>query len=198
MTTQQFDVIEAAARMELNGVDDVINVYQFELSSATTPSDAVTVVSILAILEAIYEIIVAVQSTLLLYRDIRLTNITQQILLGTVAWPTLVDGEAVADLVPPGAAGLVNFNTVVSRVSPRKYYGGFTTGALDPNGTWDDATLTLLVNISASLLVPFSESGHLWTYGYYSPKTLNFEIPVGATLSDVPAYQRRRKQGRGS
>jgi hypothetical protein len=198
MTTEQFDVIEAGARLELNGTDDVINVFQFQKQNITPLSDAETVTQILDILEQIYTIFLAAQSLLLLYRDVRVTNKTQSILLGTVAWPNLVDGENVTDLVPPGAAALINFNTVVSRVSPRKYFGGFTIDSLDNNGTWDDPLLTDLVEVVALMLDSFEVGGHTWQYGYLSPKSLGFEIPVGGTLSDVPAYQRRRKQGRGS
>lgn len=198
MTVNQFDVIEAAARMELNGTDDVLNVFQFQKANSTPASDASVVADILQILEVIYNLILAAQSTLLLYRDVRITNVTQVTLLGTVAWPTLVAGTNVSDLVPPGAAGLINFNTIISRVSPRKYFGGFTTDALDFNGTWDDPLLTNLVSISALLLLRWALGTSTFDYGYLSPKTLSFELPVGATLTDVPAYQRRRKQGRGS
>lgn len=198
MTTQQFDVIEVGARMEFDGQDDVVNTFQYRLETATPVTPANTVTDIVAILEALYTLFLVAQSTLLVYRDIRVVNKTQAVLLGTYLWPTLIAGTNIADAVPPGCCGLVDFNTIVSRVKPKKYFGAFTVGNVDFNGTWDNAMLTILTNSAIFMLAPQVGVSGTWLYGYDSPKTLGWVAPVGAVTRDVPAYQRRRKPGRGS
>lgn len=198
MATQPGDIIEAAARAEINGSDDIVNSYQFRFEEETELSDGNTVNDIIKVLELIYVIVEALQSTFVLYKDIRITNKTQQQLLGTVAWDTVSQGTAVGDAIPPGVAALINFSTTISRVMPRKYFGGFTVANLDQDGTWDTALVAEMVDIGDILLAPITVQNRVWQYGYLSPKTLAFEIPVSAVTNDVGAYQRRRKPGRGS
>lgn len=198
MTTVQNDVIEAAARMEYDGTDDVINTYQYRLNTAASVSDGQTVTDIITILELLYTIIVGIQSTFLTYKDIRVTNKTQDLLLGTVAWPTLTVGTGIVDAIPPGVASLSNFNTQVPRVTLRKYYGGLDLDNLDQDGTFTAAMGTPIAAVNAFLLTLQSQGANDWKYGYLSPKTAGFVTPVGSSWTDIPAYQRRRKQGRGS
>jgi hypothetical protein len=198
MTTHQFDVIEIAARMEYNGTDDVVNVFQYELQSGADVTDAQTVVDVLTIIEVIYAFLTVLQSTLLLYRDLRVTNVTHSVLLGTTGWPTLTAGTHVGDAAPPGSASLLNFFTNISKVAPKKYFGGFVVDVLDFNGSWNVSMGVQAASILGYMLVPVAVGGNTWQYGYLSPKTLSFKVPVSGTWRDVVAYQRRRKPGRGS
>lgn len=198
MSTVQFDIIEAAARMEYDGVDDVINTYQFQLTSALTVSDAQTLIDLLVILEELYTLIVTSQTTFLSYRDIRFTNVTQDLLLGTVGWPTLTVGTGAVDAIPPGVASLANFNTNIPRVTLRKYFGGLDLDNLDQDGTFTAVFGLVMADIQAFLLEAQIQGNDVWRYGYLSPKTGTFVVPVGSSWTDIPAYQRRRKQGRGS
>lgn len=198
MPTQQGDVIEASARMEFNGAEDVVNVFQYQLDSAPPVTEADTATDIINILEALYGLIVPIQTLLLTYRDIRLRNVTQGIVLGTFPWASLVSGAHPGDPVPPGVAALVNFSTSIARVSPRKYFGILTEASVDSDATWDIPTLVLLLGVGASLSLPAVGAFGTWSYGYLSPKSEAFETPVASTIPAFPAYQRRRKQGRGS
>jgi hypothetical protein len=198
MTTNQNDIIEAAARMEQNGSDDVINTYQWRYEDASPIQPATTVSDIVTILELIYTIVSALQSTWLVYKDIRITNKTQDTLLGTVPWDTMVAGTLEGDAVPPGVAAYINFSTIIPNVRPSKYFGGFTVGSLDQNGTWDIALVAEMADVADLLLNDMVSQGRAYRYGYLSPKTAAFEIPVSAITGSVGAYQRRRKPGRGS
>lgn len=198
MATQQNDILEAACRAEINGSDDIINTFQFRYEDAAPLSEANTITDMVAVLELIYVIIEALQSSFVLYKDIRLTNKTQDILLGTVPWDTVDQGTAIGDAVPPGVASYISFSTTIPNVRPSKYFGGFTVANLDQDGTWDTALVAEMVDVADLLLAPLGVQGREYRYGYLSPKTLAFEIPVSAVTNDVGAYQRRRKPGRGS
>lgn len=198
MPTQISDVIEASARAEHNGVDDVVNVWQFVLGTPGPLSDNETADDIISLLEGIYDQLTAAQTNLLVYRDVRITNVTQDRVLGVFPWATMTTGAAELAALPPGVAGILNFLTNIARVTLRKYFGGLTVGAMDADGTFTAAIVTALAAIAADLLDVFVETNGDWMYGTLSPKTLEFEFPNSSVANDIPAYQRRRKQGRGS
>lgn len=198
MSNDQFDVIEVAARSEFNGVDDIVNVWQFQITTPGSINDAGVAGDLIGILEAFYNLINAGISLLQLYRDLRLTNITKGTVLGIYPWATLVAGAAADEPTPPGVATLLNFSTDIPRVAPRKYIGVTTEVRVDSQGFLDAGWVAL--NASAGALMIGVLTGTLGTYlyGYQSPKTLTFEPVKALTVTNVPAYQRRRKQGRGS
>lgn len=198
MAVLQNQVLEASARMEFDGVEDQVNVYQYQLITPTPVDEADAVDDILTILEDFYTIWLAAQSILIAFRDIRIRNVSTDTILGTFGWPSLTAGTAADDALPPGNAGLINLNTDIARVSPRKYMGGLTVGSMESDSKLVAATVTKLAAMGAFLLADQIETYGTWVYGYLSPKTSAFEVPVGANITDITAYQRRRKQGRGS
>jgi len=198
MATVQDDVVEVVARMEFDGVEDVVNVYQFRLDSVSSVDEADVVDDMLDIMEALYTILKAMLPVIQVFRDIRVRNVTQGLLYGVHAWPTLTVGTGTGGPLPPGVGGLVSFPTNVSRVTMRKYWGGTTQDYLDGSGLLIAAGVTILTNAAAELIALHVEANGDWVYGYTSPKTLSFKEPVGALVTDIIAYQRRRKQGRGS
>lgn len=198
MTVQQFDVIEAVSRCEFNAADDIVNVYQFQLISAGAQENQVVVDDVISILESIYTIILAGLSILYTFRDVKLRNITQSTLMGVHPWPVLVAGTNITNPLAPGVALLSNWGTDVPRVGMRKFFGGLCADQLDPDGTWLVGVTGAAAIIAAQLLVPQVIGSRSYQFGYLSPKTLAFEAPNSGVGSDIPAYQRRRKQGRGS
>ena len=184
--------------MEFDATEDVVNVYQFRLASGGPMSDEEAVDDILEILEVIYTIIRAGLSILQLFEDVRIFNVTQSVLLGVHEWPTLTAGTAAGDPTPPGVAAVLNFSTIIPKVSLRKYFGVFTEGAVGTTGLWLAPDVANVADIGTELLAPLVATNGTWSYGYISPKILGWVSPNGATNNNIPGYQRRRKQGRGS
>lgn len=197
MTVAQFDVIEISARGEFAGVEDTVNVYQFQLQTAAPVADATAITQLAGHLDDIYDNIQPLQTTSYLYRDLSFRNITQDTVLGVVPWPTKVAGASVGKAMPPGVAGLINMATNIARVVLRKYLGGLTDAVLEIDGTFTSVLVAALVQFAADLLALFITGSETWAYGHLSPKTAAFEQPVAGVVTDIPAYQRRRKQGRG-
>lgn len=198
MSNNQFDILEVAARMEMNGIDDVVNVFQFRLDTPGTINNLGVANDLIKILEDVYTILNVGISLLQLYRDLRITNLTQSTVLGTYAWATLTAGIAADDPTPNGVSGLVNYATGVPRVAPRKYYGVFTEVSVDSSGYWTPGWTSALAAAGAQLLGPQPSILGTYTYGYLSPKTLAFQPATSVIATNVPAYQRRRKPGRGA
>lgn len=198
MTVNQNDVLEVSARMEFNGTEDIVGVYQFQKTDAVPTADALVVTDILNIMETIYLVLNTGFQLLQLYRDIRIANKTQATVIGTFGWPTLTAGVNTFDATAPGVCALVNFTTPVPKVNPRKYFGVFTEPNMQVDGTWSGGLITLVGSAVAFLVLPIVEVNGNYQYGYDSPKSGLFESAAALVITDVPAYQRRRKQGRGS
>lgn len=198
MTIQNDDVIEASARMLFDGTNDQIGSYQFRLTDGGPITDENGVNDVRRILDDIYNLLDTIMSIVLVFEDIRVFNQTQQILLGVHDWPTLVAGTEVQHPIPPGACALLNLSTVVPNVILRKFFGGFTEDQNQLDGTWNTTLVDAVASVGTLLLAPFVELNGTWEYGYTSPKTLGWVAPNGASNNDIPAYQRRRKQGSGS
>ena len=80
----------------------------------------------------------------------------------------------------------------------RKFGLTFTEAQNETDGTLGAALLTAYAAMAALMLVPQVVTNGTYQYGYLSPVTLGFVIPTAATITTIPGYQRRRKQGRGS
>lgn len=197
MTVEDDDILEVTARCEANGVEDVVNVFQFRNVTGSSLTDAEAVADIRLYLDDEYDNLTASQADTFVYRDITFRNITQSVLMGTFGWPTLTTGDSALAQIPPGCAGLVNCATNVARVVLKKYFGGWVTATLDNDGSFSSAVTAAILQFGLNLLGGIVGPNGAWEYGYFSPKTMQWEKPVSATATDIPAYQRRRKQGRG-
>jgi len=182
---------------EANGVEDVINVFQWINTTGSSLTDAQAVADIRAHLDTIYGALVIGQVDTFIYRDINFRNVTQGIIMGTFPWPTLTAGLSATNQIPPGVALVINFATSVPRVILRKYLGGWPVSVIDNDGTFNAAIMVSAAAWALALTAGIVGPNGTWSYGYLSPKTSNFEIPVSYSVTDIPGYQRRRKQGRG-
>jgi len=198
MAVNSGDIIEVSARGEFDGTEDVVNVYQFKLTSAGPITDTEAVSDLLDLLDDLYVLWVPKQTTNYIYRDVRFANQTQSTLMGTFPWGAVTAGTNVGESLPPGNAAVLNLGTAIPRVILRKFIGGITKALIDADGTWDASIVTAMLNMAAILLAQWTGSYGTWEYGFFSPKTLQWETPVAATATDIVGYQRRRKQGRGS
>lgn len=199
MTVNTGDILVATAKAEFNGIDDMLNVYQFEMLTATPLTDQEAVGDIIEILESLYTLINGILSVLYLYRDITITNKTQNLLLGTFGWPTLVAGLATGDTTPPGVAGVISFSTSQPRRQLRKYIGGLSAASIEGAGVIEPVTLTNLSNFGTFLLATLVGNVGTWAYTHENVLLTPERIfPVSTLITNIPGYQRRRKQGRGS
>ena len=197
MAVNPQDILEITCRGEFNGVEDVVNVYQYRYTGASVAADADVISDFETEMESLYTPFVPDQMPTYEYRDITIRNLTQSVIMSVGAWPTLTDGTSAGKANPPGIAGLINMATTIVKVVLRKYLGGFAQSIVDDDGTFTTAFTAKLLVFGLQLILGFSVTVRGYDYGHLSPKTTNFEVPTSASVTDIPAYQRRRKQGRG-
>lgn len=198
MANEQNDIIEVAARLEFDGVEDIINVFQFKYLTAGVINDQGLADDLIEILEVMYTVVVGLITTITIFRDLRITNKTKSTVLGVYPWDTLVAGTAVDVPQPPGVAALFNYSTGVPRVTPRKFLGGLRQDIIIDDGVWNGSSVALYATAAATMLGILTATLGTYQYGYLSPKTAQFEPVNAVVVTNIPAYQRRRKQGRGS
>lgn len=199
MPPQQGDIIEVTARAEFDGIDDIVNVYEISNLTASGLTDSELVEDILDMIDDVYTIINGFLSIYYIYRDITIRNRTGGYLMGIYSWPTLVAGTAGGDALPPGVAGIINFSTTQPRRMLRKYIGGLSEASCESTGVFESLTQAQLALFGAFLLAPYSGTYGLYQYCTHNdlmfPETI---FPVSTLVTNIPGYQRRRKQGRGS
>ncbi len=192
------DILECAARLETQEGDDVIGAFQFRYLGIPALTDQQGIDDVIEFLEAVYGLLRVLIPILSVFRDITVRNQTQAINYGTFPWVTFANGLAGGDDLPPGVALLVSFSTGISHLNLRKYFGNIAEGGVSQPGRWLPTTVAPAVAAAAVMLVPFVATNGSWEYGYNSPVALDWVVPVSAIVTDVPSYQRRRRQGRGS
>lgn len=198
MTITQNDVLQVAARIETQEGDDVVNVFQFKYASVPTITDTQGIDDVIEFLEALYTIYRVVIPILSVFRDLWVRNMTTLTNYGVFPWATLVNGGAAGNDLPPGVASMISFPTGKSRVTLRKYLGNNAVSQMTLEGRWIAAHLVITANVAALMVVPYVATNGTWAYGYTSPIIPGWIAPDTALILDVPSYQRRRRQGRGS
>lgn len=198
MTVQTGDVLRAAARLWYTGSgNEQVNTYFYELVTGGPLTDAVVAADLLGLMEEIYTHVLAIQSSDYSYADIAIKNITQDILLGTFSWPTLVQGTGTGVLTSAQVCALIFGRTAISRVQMRKYFGGLQEEDVS-DSVLTGATLTALTNAGIEII---ATQGTL--NGTYQPIAYNElldrrTVPVSVGVSSITRTQRRRTRGRGS
>lgn len=112
--------------------------------------------------------------------------------------PAWTGGRTSEDPMPSAVSGLVLFRTGYSRVQGRKYLPSFGVGTLGTNH-WAPTVIDAM-NAYASKFMGTFEGGQGWEVrGVIPAPSLSAHIyPTSGSAVLVPAYQRRRKEGRGS
>jgi hypothetical protein len=179
-------------------VEDIVNTFQFRLDSASLTDDAQVLDDLISLLESIVTIMKNLATAITVWRRIRVQNISNNTLIGERAFTAPIAGLVSGNPAPPGVAALLSLKTNIPRVVMRKYIGVLPQSTITATGVIAAASVTHLNNLGNFLMSSQIKTNGTWSYGYLSPKTAGFVRPVSFLSSSVPAYQRRRRQGRGS
>lgn len=198
MPAESGQVLRTDLVADFDGVDDIVNVFQHQLSSSSTVEDATLLSDLLTIMTAIATIIKGVSNLLTVWNRIRVTNHTTNTLVGEAAISPTIAGTVSGDSNAPGVSACVLFKTNIPRVVLRKFLGPVSTNALTADGRLGGGVVAVMTNLGLELLEPQVIGSNTYTYGYDSPKALSFVVPTIVSFSTIPAYQRRRRQGVGA
>lgn len=145
-----------------------------------------------------YDNIDALMPDTVSFEEIRFYNVTQDYPMPPTTWPTLTTGGVdVADPLPSPLSCLIFGRTLSSGRILRKFFAPFTE-ANQVDAEWDTAVpgaCILLVNYLLSGWSVGTGSAYCGLYSYGQ----NVFLEVNEVIArSVPAYQRRRRRGRGA
>jgi len=199
MAISNSDIIRVALRWLVNGVDEQLNVHIFkvnDIGTTTSDTDFVTQLAAMLLTELYDEILPQVANNVL--GDILgAFNLTDNEPVAPVLWAG--DGQAgTTDNNALQVTSLVYLNGSVPRRQGRCYLPVFPTGAMDDDGTFDNATLSDVLAFGAALLLPITDTDIEVQRVISNKQGTSILIPSNYGFPISPRTQRRRTQGRGS
>jgi hypothetical protein len=182
----------------LGPAGEIQNVYYFRWDGVLPVGDLVVMTDLAEYLDDAYSTINAAISSDYTYTQVRGFNVTQNIPMPTVSWPSLTSGGGGGVSNAAGVAGLIILRTGIARTFGRKYIGGIITANMNDDGFWQSALVTALVSFGSLFIGDFvgTLAGPSYLPGIIS-KTGQFWAFIEAVVTNNPAYQRRRRKGRG-
>lgn len=198
MPAQNDDVMEASVQHVNTESGDQVNKFQFQMISGAPASVGEVLDDIAAILEAcylLYEVWISIRNV---FKEMKLYNITQDLLYGSSDLGTYVGGTSVNPPMPQGVTPYVYFKTDVPRVILTKYLPSPNAASVTADGRVIGTQQTAITAFAAELVSTHLYGDREYVFGYYSPKVLSFVKPNLYIVPAIYGYQRRRKTGRGS
>lgn len=192
------DIVEVAVEAEWDGTEDVVHVYQFKMGAGTLATQATWENELAVLVNALITIAKGYAQLLTVYRRYRARNITQQTPTEHFELGTPVTGSVAGDTLASGTAFLFVFRTGKPRTTLRKFFGVPSKNDLDNDGRWAIGRLVVAAADIATMIAPFSTASTTWQYGHWDALTSTFWAPNSGYAPADPAYQRRRRAGRGS
>lgn len=192
------DILRLGAGLIYDGLYDVVGVWHVEVDDDSGLTWAQVTTSIQLWLDNVYDELKLTLSDQIGTGSVSVANVTQLTTLGSIPWSPTWGGAAAGD---PTAAGVCLFawnRTYKPRVQMRKYFGVFaesqvTDGFFVTAAREDAAAAMAYARAQASM-----GGNRTFQAVAYNTALGTFEYGVSTETSAEPAYQRRRKRGRGS
>lgn len=199
MATVSGNIIRVAARQLLNARDEVVNVHHFTVQTTGTGGDQGVLDEVggkmsLAWVELDQIITIAQEPNI-----IDVYNVSQDYPLGQVTWGSAyTGGTASGDGMPFGVAALVIWSTATKRVQGKTYLGSISEAAVT-NAAINGTSVTAIAAF-CDVLTDDAAVVNDWDLrlGVWSRSAGQMRPITARRISTNPAYQRRRRAGRGS
>lgn len=192
------DIIRLGCVLKLDAIYDVVNTYHIQVDAGGPATFAAASLAFQDYVDDIYNYLTAQMANNVTDGYITVANVTQATVFGSIAFGTWTGGSNGAEHVAPGVAVLAYARTVKPRVQFRKYFGIFTEADM-LDGAWTATVRTPCENALAYHIAQQTpRTGYTFTGVVWNYATQTLTKGISATTSSEPAYQRRRKRGRGS
>lgn len=191
------DKLRVTAVLKTVDLSEVQNVYTVDVTDLGGGTVIEILDRIVKILELLYNVIKGLQNSRTKYIEVRFFNITQDIPLATRAWATITEGELAVDDLAHMTAAMFSLGVGKPGVAGRKFFGGISESALDQDGLWSSATVVDLALVASRMIVEQADTGTKVTFGIFTGVTPAYIAFLSAVTTNVPASQRRRRQGVG-
>lgn len=177
---------------------DVINSFQLQYVDGPTVDRETLWTDIGDWAYELYDIVKDICNVLMVVDHYRVAHLNGNCSSGTLELASSIPGALTNDAYASGVAALTLYRTGIKRVVMRKYWGGLDESMVNEGGGMSATALGVLAVVNDFLIDPFVIDTRTYQYGYFSPKTAQFQVPINATRAAYPAYQRRRRVGSGS
>lgn len=192
------DILRIGATWEYEHAYEVSNVFHARVTAGGGIDYSVSLSDIQEYMADIYTEIDTYLSDEMRVNFLTMSNITQDTTIGAFAWAGVTAGQSTGERLPPGLCCMTWARTLKPRVQIRKYWGVFDENRLE-EGVWDSALQVACELAMGNHIAEFAGTGGLTVQGVAYNRTLTtFTEGVTVQSAAEPAYQRRRKRGRGS
>lgn len=192
------DILRIGCGLSFEGIYDVVNVFYVIADLDAGINWAAVTGFVQDWADEVYDNIKATLSDTMSTNTISVANITQVTTLGAIAWSPTWGGSEGGEQTPPGVSCFAWARTYKPRVQIRKYLGVFGEVNL-VDGHWSTAVQTAC-GLFMDDVIKVTTMGTNKTFQgiAYNREFGTHEFGVSTDVSAEPAYQRRRKRGRGS
>lgn len=119
------DIVRITAKLLLNGISDIVNVYHFSVAVNTAANDTQFMLETALALDTLYTIINGAITTNVGYSSVEGQNVSKDELLPSTAWPLLVAGTNANEMLPEMVSACVFHRTLKPRVRCSKFLPPF-------------------------------------------------------------------------
>jgi len=192
------DVLRVGAGLSFQGVYDVVNVFHILTDMPSGRSWTQVTGFIQDWLEEVYDNLKATLNDTMGTNAVSVANVTQDTTLGAIAWSPTWAGAETGECTAPGVCCFSWGRTYKPRVQLRKYWGVFgDTNVV--NGIWTSAVQSACDAAMGDVIAEQLMATDIYFTGVaYNRALATYEKGVSVASAAEPAYQRRRKRGRGS
>jgi hypothetical protein len=192
------DILRIGAVLELEETFEIANVYHVLVTGGGPIGFAAAALDVAEYMDLIYANLTARMSETVLPNNLTMQNVTKTTTFGAFAWGAWAGGTAQFGVTAPGVSVFTWARTLKPRVQLRKYYGVFTEDDVSA-GKWSSALALNCKDAMTDHITSFTGTEGLQMLGVAYNRTLGTHTNALSTDSSrEPAYQRRRKRGRGS
>lgn len=199
MPVDENDVLRVSCRQVYAAISEVANVFHVDCLTNLSDDDQELGEDIAAWMSDCFNTVEALFPVDQDVNTIDIYNVTQDYPLGQFNWGAgYTGGTATGDPLPSGVAGLIIWNTNTKRMQGKTYLG-VPMESLLTDGRWNATYLSAVTAFVDALMFPgATPSGSTFQFEIYSRTRGIVRHPTGFRTPLIPAYQKRRKFGRGS
>lgn len=193
------DVLRLAVVFKDSNAGTNVNVLHVSVTGAGSGGDAGCLADIQDYIDDLYSNVKTWIHSSVTGLRIEVTNVTDGTTHGSIQFSPAWTGSAATLALPAANSMLIVHRTLLPRVQGRTYLPKMDTTAFGGND-WTATAITAGNAFASKFLTPFTAAGNGWDFlGIVWRSALGVHEPIlsGQAMLE-PAYQRRRKEGRGS
>lgn len=197
MTVAVGDIVRITAKLLLNNIDDIVNVYHFSVAVNNTLNDTAFMTEMASAMDTLYTIINANVHPLVSYSSVEGQNISKDELLPSRAWPILTVGTNSSEMIPEMCSPCVFHRTLKPRVRASKFLPPTGENA-QIDGALVASAIVLLQAFGDSLTTGLTTTNLGLTYVAFNRLLSTSTVVTQALVPSRFRTQRRRRLGVGS